>query len=95
MGEQRVQFDVLVDGPAAGSTAGRATAGVSEGSILHVGRCYHQAPQIDSLIYVVSRERLSPGELVRCTVVGSDGYDLVAQPTSDIERKVVLPVIRT
>jgi hypothetical protein len=28
-------------------------------------------------------------------VVGSDGYDLVAQPTSDIERKVVLPVIRS
>jgi hypothetical protein len=27
-------------------------------------------------------------------VVGSDGYDLVAQPTSDIERKVILPVIR-
>jgi ribosomal protein S12 methylthiotransferase len=94
-GEQRAQFDVLVDGPAAGGTAGRATTGVADGTTLHVGRCYHQAPQIDSLTYVVSRERLSPGELVRCTAVGSDGYDLVAQPTSDIERKVVLPVIRT
>jgi ribosomal protein S12 methylthiotransferase len=94
-GEQRVQFDVLVDGPAAGGTAGRATTGVTEGGILHVGRCYHQAPQIDALTYVLSREKLSPGELVRCTVVGSDGYDLVAQPTQDIERKVVLPVIRS
>jgi ribosomal protein S12 methylthiotransferase len=93
-GEQRVQFDVLVDGPAAGGTSGRATAGVSGGGTLHVGRCYHQAPQIDSLTYVVSREPLSPGELVRCTVVGSDGYDLVAQPTQDIERKVALPVFR-
>ena len=94
-GEQRAQFDVLIEGPAAGGTAGRATTGVAEGSTLHVGRCYHQAPQIDSLTYVVSRDRLSPGELVRCTAVGSDGYDLVVQPTSDIERKVVLPVIRT
>ena len=93
-GEQRVQFDVLVDGPAAGGTSGRATAGVSEGGTLHVGRCYHQAPQIDSLTYVLSRERLAPGELVRCTVVGSDGYDLVAQPTQDLERKVALPVMR-
>jgi hypothetical protein len=68
---------------------------VSEGGILHVGRCYHQAPQIDALTYVLSREKLAPGELVRCTVVGSDGYDLVVQPTSDIERKVILPVIRS
>jgi hypothetical protein len=47
------------------------------------------------MTYVLSREKLAPGELVRCTVVGSDGYDLVAQPTSDIERKVILPVIRS
>jgi ribosomal protein S12 methylthiotransferase len=93
--EQKVQFDVLVDGPAAGRTAGRATTGVTQGGTLHVGRCYHQAPQIDSLTYVLSREPLAAGELVRCTVVGSDGYDLVAQPTSDIERKVILPVVRT
>jgi ribosomal protein S12 methylthiotransferase len=93
--EQKVQFDVLVDGPAAGRTAGLATTGVTQGGTLHVGRCYHQAPQIDSLTYVLSREPLAAGELVRCTVVGSDGYDLVAQPTSDIERKVILPVVRT
>jgi ribosomal protein S12 methylthiotransferase len=93
--EQKVQFDVLVDGPAAGRTSGRATTGVTEGGTLHVGRSYHQAPQIDSLTYVLSREPLAAGELVRCTVVGSDGYDLVAQPTSDIERKVILPVVRT
>ena len=91
--EQRTQFDVLVDGPAAGGTVGRRTAGVGDGGTLHVGRCYHQAPQIDALTYVLSREPLAPGELVRCTAVASDGYDLVAQPTSDIERKVALPVL--
>ena len=37
---------------------------------------------------------LSPGELVRCTVVSSDGYDLIAQPTDELERKVALKVMR-
>ncbi len=92
--EQRVQFDVLVEGPAAGGTKGRATTGVGAGGTLHTGRAYFQAPQIDSLTYVLAKERLSPGELVRCTVVGSDGYDLVAQPTAELERKVGLNVLK-
>jgi hypothetical protein len=45
------------------------------------------------MTYVVSQEPLAAGELVRCTVVGSDGYDLVAQPTAEIERAVALPVL--
>jgi ribosomal protein S12 methylthiotransferase len=92
--EQRVQFDVLVEGPAAGGTKGRATTGVGAGGTLHTGRAYFQAPQIDSLTYVLAKERLAPGELVRCTVVGSDGYDLVAQPTAELERKVGLKVLK-
>ncbi|MFO0963515.1 MAG: 30S ribosomal protein S12 methylthiotransferase RimO [Phycisphaerales bacterium] len=92
--EQRVQFDVLVEGPAAGRTTGRATAGVGAGGTLFTGRAYHQAPQIDSLTYILSKERLAPGELVRCTIVGSDGYDLVAQPSADLERGVRLPILK-
>jgi ribosomal protein S12 methylthiotransferase len=91
--EQKVQFDVLIDGPAAGRASGLATTGVGRGGTLHTGRCYHQAPQIDAMTYVVSQEPLAAGELVRCTVVGSDGYDLVAQPTAEIERAVALPVL--
>ncbi len=92
--EQRVQFDVLIEGPAAGRTTGRATTGVGAGGVLHTGRCYHQAPQIDALTYVLSKEKLAPGELVRCTIVDSDGYDLVAQPVADLERGVKLPILK-
>ncbi|MCA9283636.1 MAG: 30S ribosomal protein S12 methylthiotransferase RimO [Phycisphaerales bacterium] len=94
LAEQRCQFDVLVEGPAAGGTVGKATTGVTGTGRLYTGRCYFQAPQIDSLTYVHSTEQLSPGELVRCTVTDSDGYDLVACPTEQLDRKVGLPVVR-
>ena len=90
--EQGLQFDVLIDGATA--TTGRATSGVSAGGRLAVGRCYHQAPQIDSVTYVQSRERLAPGELVRCTIVDADGYDLIACPTAELENRVSLAVLR-
>ncbi|MSR44040.1 MAG: 30S ribosomal protein S12 methylthiotransferase RimO [Phycisphaerales bacterium] len=92
--EQRAQFDVLLDGPAHGKTRGRATSGVGESTTLYCGRSYHQAPQIDGLTHVLSRESLAAGELVRCTIVDSDGYDLVAQPVADLERTIRLPVVR-
>jgi ribosomal protein S12 methylthiotransferase len=59
---------------------------------LSVGRCYHQAPEIDSVTYVRSAEPLAPGELVRCTIVEADGYDLIARPNAELERKVSLPL---
>ncbi|TVQ54738.1 MAG: radical SAM protein, partial [Phycisphaerales bacterium] len=65
-----------------------------EGTILrHLGRCYHQAPQVDSVTHIVSAAPLTPGELVRCTIIDSDGYDLIARPTAELERKVTLPVV--
>ncbi|MCI0363764.1 MAG: 30S ribosomal protein S12 methylthiotransferase RimO [Phycisphaerales bacterium] len=82
--QQRSQFDVLIEKPAPGGTNGLATSGVSKGGALYVGRCYHQAPQVDSITFVQSAEKLAPGELVRCTVVDSDGYDLIAQPTAQV-----------
>jgi len=93
LAEQAAEFDVLIDAPAAGATAGRATSGVTDETRLYAGRCYHQAPQIDSMTYVASEAERSPGELVRCTIVGSDGYDLVARPTEELSRRVSLPVM--
>ncbi len=57
------------------------------------GRTYFQAPKIDAITIVESREKLTPGELVRCTIIASEGYDLIARPTSELETKVSLPVI--
>lgn len=61
---------------------------------LYQGRAYFQAVDVDSVIYVQSRESLSAGELVRCTIVGSDGYDLIARPTAELQRTVSLKVMR-
>lgn len=93
--EQRCQFDVLIDEfggtgfqPAQDGLEARPTVRT------YRGRCYHQAPQVDSTTYVRSREQLSRGELVRCTIVDAEGYDLIAQPTVDLENKVSLPLAR-
>ncbi|MCE7973190.1 MAG: 30S ribosomal protein S12 methylthiotransferase RimO [Leptolyngbya sp. PLA1] len=86
------KVDVLID--AALRTTGRKTSGVSAGGKLYQGRTFAQAPQIDGVTFVHSRQALSPGELVRCVVVESEGYDLVAKPVDDLERKVSLHVRR-
>lgn len=91
--EKSSQFDVLIDNAAASGTQGLATTGVTDAGELYVGRCYHQAPQVDSLTYVHSTEPLSPGELIRCTIVDADGYDLIARPSEQLERATRLPVI--
>ncbi len=81
-------------GPREGGGQGESARDPYEGAIRrYLGRCYHQAPQVDSVTHVVSAEPLSPGELVRCTIIDSDGYDLIARPTAELERKVTLPVV--
>lgn len=91
-----VQFDVLIDKPMIAAV--RDTAGASEAyggkGTLHKGRTYFQAPDIDGVTYVTSREKLVPGELVRCTVIDSDGYDLVARPVDELSKRVGLRVLR-
>ncbi|MEM1330849.1 MAG: 30S ribosomal protein S12 methylthiotransferase RimO [Planctomycetota bacterium] len=85
-----VRFDVLID--RATDSVLEDTAGVSAKGRLYQGRTYFQAPQIDAATYVHSSQELSPGELVRCVVVGSDGYDLIAKPVEEVERRVSLPL---
>jgi len=89
--ESGVQFDILID--AATRTRGKQTSGVTAGGGLYTGRTYFQAPQIDAVTYVHAKKRLVPGELVRCTVVASDGYDLVARPVEELEKRVTLNVL--
>ena len=92
--QSKAQFDVLIDGPAAGRAKSKATTGVSKGGALYTGRAYFQAPAIDSLTYVQSAEKRSAGELVRCTVMDANGYDLIAVPTDELEKKISLPLAR-
>ncbi len=85
--EQQCQFDVLIDERSERTDAGDAAL------FRAVGRCYHQAPKVDSLTFIISETPLSPGELVRCTIVDSDGYDLIARPTEELNRAASLPII--
>jgi ribosomal protein S12 methylthiotransferase len=87
-----VQFDILVD--EAMRAASTATAGVTRGGRLYKGRAYFQAPTIDAVTYVQSAEKLAPGELVRCAIVGNDGYDLIARPVAELEKKVGLKILK-
>lgn len=86
-----MRVEVLID--AALRTQGKKTTGVSDGGRLYQGRTKFQAPQIDGVTFVHSRAPLSPGELVSCVVVDADGYDLIARPIGDGEKKVGLKVI--
>jgi ribosomal protein S12 methylthiotransferase len=72
------QFDILIDQP-----RGESAEAGAERLHLHVGRCYHQAPQVDSVTHVRSRQQHAPGTLLRCVIVESDGYDLVAEPVEE------------
>ncbi|NJL31498.1 MAG: hypothetical protein HC898_07645 [Phycisphaerales bacterium] len=61
---------------------------------MYTGRTYQQAPQIDGVTYVVTKQKLAPGELVRCRVTDWDGYDLIAQPVEDLHKHTSLRVLR-
>ncbi len=92
--ETGVRFDVLIDS-ATGSEVEATIGGpgVSEGGKLYTGRTYFQAPQIDATTLVVAKGAVAVGELVRCVVVGSDGYDLIVRPVSELEKKVSLDLL--
>jgi len=84
------RFDILIDARA--HVEGEPTSGAGEGGALYVGRSYFQAPQVDAITFVHSRAPLAPGELVRCTITGSNDYDLIATPTHDLHRRIPLPL---
>ncbi len=89
--ETGAQFDVLIDKSTGNQV--EATPGVSDGGTLYAGRTYFQAPQIDSTTHVIAKNKLAQGELVRCTIVASDGYDLIARPVEELERKFSLNIM--
>jgi len=72
------RFDVLIDEASRDSGDARIAR----------GRAYFQAPGIDSVIHIASAAPLEAGALVRCVIIGSEGYDLIAQPESELLAKV-------
>lgn len=89
-----LQFDVLIDCKTHSPIPNNQTPSTNlKATYKYAGRCYHQAPQVDTITYVVSQNQLSNGELVRCIVVDSCEYDLIAKPLVDIDKKISLRVI--
>jgi len=68
------RLDVLIDGPA------------PQGDGLWLGRTYADAPDVDGLTIVAGAD-LQPGDLVRCEVVGTDGYDTIARVEAAAPRR--------
>ena len=83
-------FDVLIDEPADPATIQRL--GTDQPHV-YIGRCYHQAPRVDSITMVTSREPLSPGELIRCRIHDSCEYDLVGSPLDQVDSPTSLKVL--
>lgn len=63
-------FDFIIDGP------------LEEQPGVWLGRCFADAPEIDGVAYISENEdfELEAGKMVKCEVVTSEGYDLVAVP---------------
>jgi ribosomal protein S12 methylthiotransferase len=59
------QLDVILDGP------------VPNEPTAWIGRSYADAPDVDGLVFVTG-ENLSGGEIVKCEVVATRDYDLIA-----------------
>ena len=86
------RFDVLID-ESLGTIDAPVQGGLPAARHAAQGRTYFQAPKIDAITFVHSREKLTPGELVPCVIVDSDGYDLIARPVADLEGRLSLPLI--
>lgn len=93
-----VQLDIIIDRPPSPATpdfpSAQQAADTRVGLHHHTGRSYAQAPDVDAVTHVLSKQPLAPGELVRCTITDADGYDLIARPAADLENRVSLAVLR-
>jgi ribosomal protein S12 methylthiotransferase len=47
----------------------------------YVARSYADAPEIDGLVHIATREDLALGEFCRVTIDAADEYDLYATPS--------------
>jgi len=53
--------------------------GYDEEEFCYVGRSSADTPEVDGVAYVYSERELGAGDIVRCTVIDSDEYDIVCK----------------
>ena len=59
---------------------------------LYRSRTKQQAPDVDACTILLAEEKQNIGSIISCTIIDSDGYDMVARPTSELEKVVSLPL---
>ena len=82
--EESERHDVLID----------SYLGETGDSSLHLYECRtkQQAPDVDACTILMSEEIQTIGSVIPCTITDSDGYDMIARPTSELEKVVSLPL---
>ena len=50
-----------------------------EDNLLYMGRSYMDAPEIDTSVIISSEDELTPGQTVKCKVLGFDDFDMVCE----------------
>ncbi|QQE12524.1 30S ribosomal protein S12 methylthiotransferase RimO [Planctomycetota bacterium] len=92
MVEDEVEIDVLIESLT--DSVLESDDGDVAGVLYH-GRTPSQAPQIDGVTYVHSEsgEQFAAGEVVKCRMVGYDGYDLIVKPVKEMDNTVSLTVV--
>ena len=61
-----------------------------DGQRVYVARTRGQAPDIDSCVFVASREELHPGQILDVSVTDHQHYDLIAAPPKVTRRKLAV-----
>lgn len=96
-----VELDALIDaqaGPGQPSDEGPDLPDLQNPANLKIyqARTPAQAPQVDALthVYCTDPAGLSPGEVVRCRITDSRGYDLIARPLAELNPATALPILR-
>jgi ribosomal protein S12 methylthiotransferase len=72
-------IDVLIDEP---SSCAQGLGEKEED--YYLGRSQYDAPEVDGLIYVDSKERLNPGDFVKVKITDTLEYDLVGETLENI-----------
>ena len=79
-----IKHDVLID----------AYLGETGEGEIHLYQCRtkQQAPDVDACTILMAETKQTIGAVIPCTIVDSDGYDMIARPTTELEKVVSLPL---
>ncbi len=66
-----------------GTTCDILIEDVAADGIFYMGRSYGEAPDIDGVVYVTSRQPLSIGDIIEVTIVNVEQYDLIGEAINE------------